>query len=469
MRPIRPYSDTPRRRVLKWPVSVGVSYYTDLVSFSAVTTTGIYCRPGCRARPRADHVRTYATASAAEAAGYRACLRCRPYREVGSTPWQAPELVCRAVQLIIEGALDGSSEAELGRRIGVSARHLRRMFAEHLGTTPDRFARSRRAHFARRLLDDTDLDIVEVAFASGFGSLRQFNRTMLDIFRANPRELRARRRRADRLVADGGLTLRLPVHAPYDLDAVLTLLARDAVPGVEFVGPDGYRRTISVDGAPGLVEVRAAEPGQLLLRLHLPYWEGLIHIVERISAVLATGLDVTGAVAQLGSDPMLGPVVRARPGARMPGAWSALEVAVRAAVVERHCPAATRELMGRLVRGLGEPVAGLGPELTHLFPAATALAAGAAQLLPGPTGQVVAALASATAVLEPGRPLDELVTGLARAGVGEAAAQQVALRLGHPDAFPPGLTEDPERWQPWRSVAAAHLLLAAPAVAEDAA
>jgi AraC family transcriptional regulator of adaptative response / DNA-3-methyladenine glycosylase II len=439
------------------------------VPFSAVTTTGIYCRPGCGARPRADHVRMYATASAAEAAGYRACLRCRPYREVGSTPWQAPELVCRAVQLIIGGALDGSTEEELGRRIGVSARHLRRMFAEHLGTTPDRFARSRRAHFARRLLDDTDLDIVEIAFAAGFGSLRQFNRTMQDTFRANPRELRARRRRADRLVADGGLTLRLPVHAPYDLDAVLTLLARDAVPGVEVVDPDGYRRTIAIDGAPGLVEVRAAaEPGHLLLRLHLPYWEGLIHIVERVGAVLATGLDVDGAVAQLGSDPTLGALVRARPGARMPGAWSALEVAVRAAVAERHCPEATRELMARLVRGLGEPVAGLGPELTHLFPVAGALTAGAAQLLPGPTGQVVAALASSTAVLDPARPLDELVTELARAGVGEVAAQQVALRLGHRDAFPPDLTEDPERWQPWRSVAAAHLLLAAPAV-EDAA
>ena len=437
--------------------------------FSAVTTTGIYCRPGCGARPRADHVRVYATASAAEAAGYRACLRCRPYREAGSTPWQAPELVCRAVQLILHGGLDGSSEEKLGRRIGVSARHLRRMFAEHLGTTPDRFARSRRAHFARRLLDDTDLDVVEIAFASGFGSLRQFNRTMQDTFRANPRELRARRRRADRLVADGGLTLRLPVHAPYDLEAVLTLLARDAVPGVESVGPEGYRRTIAVDGAPGLVEVRAAaEPGHLLLRLHLPYWEGLIHIVERISAVLATGLDTDGAVAALGADPTLGPLVSARPGARMPGAWSALEVAVQAAVAEHHCPAATRELMGRLVRELGEPVAGLGPELTHLFPPAAAVAAGAGQLLPGTTAQVVSALAAEPTVLEPGRPLDELVAGLVRAGAGRSAAQRVALRLGHRDAFPHDLTADPERWRPWGSVAAAHLLLAAHAV-EDAA
>ena len=450
------------RCVLKWPVSVGAAYYTGPVPFSAVTTTGIYCRPGCGARPRADHVRTYATASAAEAAGFRACLRCRPYREAGSTPWQAPELVCRAVQLILDGALDGGSEADLGRRVGVSARHLRRMFGEQLGTTPDRFARSRRAHFARRLLDDTDLEIVEIAFASGFGSLRQFNRTMQETFRAAPRELRARRRRADRLVADGGLSLRLPVRAPYDLDAVLTLLARTAVPGVEAVGPDGYRRTIAVDGAVGLVEVRAAdEPGQLLLRLHLPYWEGLIHIVERIGAALAVDLDPEGAVELLGSDPIVGPLVQARPGVRMPGAWSAVEAAVVAAVAEHHGAAEARELVGRLVRELGEPVAGLGPELTHLFPMPQVLVREAGRVLPGPAGRTVAALAADTGVLEPGRALDDLVAGLSRAGVGGSAAQHIALRLGHRDAFPAELAEHPHRPGSARAIAAAHLLLTA--------
>jgi AraC family transcriptional regulator of adaptative response / DNA-3-methyladenine glycosylase II len=430
------------------------------VPFSAVATTGIYCRPGCGARPLAANVRTYATAPAAEAAGYRACLRCRPYREAGSTPWRAPELVCRAVQLILVGALDGGSEADLGRRVGVSARHLRRMFGEHLGTTPDRFARSRRAHFARRLLDDTDLEIVEVAFAAGFGSLRQFNRTMQETFRAPPRELRARRRRSDRLVADGGLALRLPVRAPYDVGAVLALLARDAVPGVAAAGPAGYRRTIAVDGAPGLVEVRA-EPGHLLLHLHLPYWEGLIHVVERIGAALAVDVEPEGAVELLGSHPIVGPLVRARPGVRMPGAWSALEVAVVAAVAEHHCPAATRELIGRLVRELGHPVPGLGPELTHLFPAAPVLAGEAARLLPGPAGRVVAALAADTPVLEPGRALDDLLAGLARAGVGSSAAQHIALRLGHREAFPSELGGHTDLPGAGRAIAAAHLLLAA--------
>ena len=184
------------------------------MEFSAVRTTGIYCRPGCGARPRADNVQTFEMAAAAEAAGYRACLRCRPYRVGGAVPWAAPEFVCRAVQLIIGGALDDGSEADLGARLGMSARHLRRLFRQHLGLTPDQFARSRRAHFARRLLDDTDLGIADIAFASGFSSLRQFNRTMTEVFHATPRQLRARRRRGDRIVTDGGLALRLPSAHP---------------------------------------------------------------------------------------------------------------------------------------------------------------------------------------------------------------------------------------------------------------
>ena len=207
-----------------------------MTTYSAVRTTGIYCRPGCGAKPFAENVRTFELAAAAEAAGYRACLRCRPYRVAGTVADEAPELVCRAVQLIINGVLDDADEAALGARLGVSARHLRRMFNDHLGVTPDQFARSRRAHFARRLLDDSDLTIAEVAFASGFGSLRQFNRAIREVFRSTPRELRQRRRRrTDRLVADGGLLLRMPFTPPYDWDAMAGLPGPTAVPGVESV------------------------------------------------------------------------------------------------------------------------------------------------------------------------------------------------------------------------------------------
>jgi methylphosphotriester-DNA--protein-cysteine methyltransferase len=155
-------------------------------AISAVVTTGIYCRPGCSARPRVENVRTFPLAAAAEAAGYRACLRCRPYRRPQSIGWTAPELVCRAVRLILDGALDRGSEAALGARLGMSPRHLRRLFTAHLGVTPDGLARSARVHFARRLLDDTDLTMTEIAFAAGFGSLRQFNRACREVFRESP-------------------------------------------------------------------------------------------------------------------------------------------------------------------------------------------------------------------------------------------------------------------------------------------
>jgi AraC family transcriptional regulator of adaptative response / DNA-3-methyladenine glycosylase II len=145
-------------------------------TFSAVVTTGIYCRPGCLGRPNAENVRPFELAAAAEAAGFRACLRCRPYRAHQPVVWDGQELVCRAVRMVTDGFLDGRTEAELGARLGISARHLRRLFTAEVGVTPDELARSRRAHFARRLLDDSDLTITDIAFASGFGSVRQLNR-----------------------------------------------------------------------------------------------------------------------------------------------------------------------------------------------------------------------------------------------------------------------------------------------------
>src|SRR5580698_11215286 len=186
-------------------------YTWAMAVYSAVVTTGIYCRPGCAARPLAHNTRVFGSAAAAEAAGFRACHRCRPYRTSGPVGSNAPEIVCEAVQLIIGGALDnGGTEVALAEQVGMSPRHLRRLFLTHLGATPDQLARSRRAHFARRLLDDTDLTILDVAFASGFGSLRQFNRTMQQILDYSPASLRCRRHQADRPAADGGLALRLP-------------------------------------------------------------------------------------------------------------------------------------------------------------------------------------------------------------------------------------------------------------------
>jgi len=319
-----------------------------MTTYSAVVTTGIYCRPGCAARPLAQHVQTFGHPAAAEAAGFRACYRCRPYRVAAPVGANAPELVCEAVQQIIGGVLDdGGTEAMLAARIGVSARHLRRLFLAHLGMSPDQLARSRRAHFARRLLDDTDLTVVDIAFAAGFGSLRQFNRTMREVFRAPPTDLRRRRHRADRLAADGGLTLRLPVVPGYDWDAMRAFLAARLVPGVEAVDGDTYRRTITMAGAPGLLEVSPGrETGRedcLLLRAHLPYWEGLIHVVDRVGLLLGVERDYSAGVA----------------------AWNPFEAGVSAILSGQ--PDRDR-LLGTFVARLGTPVPGLPPGLAYTFP-----------------------------------------------------------------------------------------------------
>ena len=284
-------------------------------TMTTYSATGIYCRPGCAARPLAQNVQTFDHPAAAEAAGFRACYRCRPYRVAAPVTTDAPELVCEAVQQIIGCAMDdGGTEAMLAARIGMSARNLRRLFLRHLGVSPDQLARSRRAHFARRLLDDTDLTVSDIAFAAGFGSLRQFNRTMREVFRASPTDLRHRRHRADRLAADGGLTLRLPVVPGYDWDATRAFLAARLVPGVEAVEGDTYRRTIAMAGAPGLLEVSPGRENCLLLRAHLPYWEGLIHVVDRVGLLLGVECDYSAGVAALSGDPVLGPLVTKRPG-----------------------------------------------------------------------------------------------------------------------------------------------------------
>jgi AraC family transcriptional regulator of adaptative response / DNA-3-methyladenine glycosylase II len=464
--------------------------------YSAVVSTGIYCRPGCGGRPLARNVVRYDSAAAAEADGFRACLRCRPYRVAASAPGAGgPELVCRAVRLILAGALDSAGEVELGARLGVSPRHLRRLFAEHVGTTPDRLARSSRAHFARRLLDDTDLSVTDIAYAAGFGSPRQLNRACLAIFRAPPRELRARRRASDRLAADGGLALRLPFAGALDWPAMLEYFALRAIPGVEAVAGDRYRRTVVVDGDPGVLEVLPGGDDHLVLVAHLPHWDGLIHVVDRVRRML--GLDGPcgpggDAAAVLGADPVLAPLLAARPGMRVPGAWNPFEVGVRAIVGQQVSVAAASTITGRLVASHGTPVAGLAPlGLSHSFPSAGTLAAGDLDGLGLTRGRAAAIRAFAAAVaagdvpLDGSAPLDDLVAAImAVPGMGPWTAHYVALRLGERDAFPatdlglvrslarldgdgPGLAERAEAWRPWRALAAVHLW-AAPADADAA-
>ena len=465
-----------------WPEPIHACRILSLrmATFSAVVTTGIYCRPGCAARPLVENVRTFSLAAAAEAAGFRACLRCRPYRGAGAISIDSTEFVCRAVRLIIDGVLDDGNEDNLARRVGVSARHLRRIFNERLGVTPDQLARSRRAHFARRLLDDTDLTVTDVAFASGFGSLRQFNRDMRQVFRATPRQLRNLQRRTDRLAADGGLTMRLPFDPPLDWTAILRFLADRAVPRVESVQDNVYRRTISLDGAPGVLEVSAGGADYLLLRAHLPYWEGLIHVVERIGRVFGIGVDVRDAEIHLSADPTIMPLIEAHRGLRVPGAWGPFEVGVHSVIAE-HCGISeAREWMDWLVQRYGQPVPGLLYGLTYLFPSAEVLAGIEVPVVASKAGPLERVRAFSKATLENQIPLDgslglqgfvQRMTSIK--DVGETAALHLAMRLGDSDAFP---GSDPdlgvalrrlygvraksatEAWRPWRALVAMHLL-----------
>jgi AraC family transcriptional regulator of adaptative response / DNA-3-methyladenine glycosylase II len=454
--------------------------------FSGVVTTGIYCRPGCGARPNADNVTRYPLAASAEAAGFRACFQCRPYRWPQSVSWTGPELVCRAVRLILDGGLDGATEAELGSRLGVSARHLRRLFSAHLGVTPDGLARSARAHFARRLLDDTDLSVLEISLAAGFGSVRQLNRACTEIFRASPRALRAKRRKADRLVADGGLPVRLTYRGPLDWDALVSYFAARAIPRVEHVSGNVYRRTIEVDGDPGVIELRPGGEDDLVLVLHLPHWEELIHLVARARRIAGIELDLDEPAHHLAADPTIGPLLQARPGLRTPGTWDPFETGVRAIVGQQVTLAAASTITGRIVERHGRSVAGLSQiGLTHTFPTAMTLVDADLDGLGLPRGRQEAIRSFARAVvddairLDGSVGLDDLVASIAAIdGLGQWTAHYVALRLGEPDAFPAtdlglrralelrgsrsgsALAELSERWRPWRALAATHLWLA---------
>ncbi|MGA8635507.1 MAG: AlkA N-terminal domain-containing protein [Candidatus Dormiibacterota bacterium] len=458
---------------------------TDVSGYSAVVTTGIYCRPGCPARPNPANVRHFDVAAAAEVAGFRACLRCRPYRAAAPIAGVASEVVCRAIRLVVDGNLRSDSEAALADRLGVSARHLRRLFQEQLGVTPSQLARSSRAHFARRLLDDTDLSITEIAFASEFGSLRQFNRTLHEIFRATPRELRGRRRVADRLVADGGLALRLTFAGPLDWEAMLGYLSARAISGVEHVEAGVYRRTVTVDGDPGAIEVAMGGPDHLRLIAHLPHWGGLVHVVHQARRIFNLDFEIDRANDLLGRDPLLGGRIASLPGLRVPGTWDPFEVGVRAIIGQQVTVAGAGTIIGRLVARHGMPVAGLGQlGLTHTFPSAEELA-DADLTATGLTGARIAAIhnfaravAASQICLDRSRPLDAQVRSLvAVPGLGPWTANYLALRMGEADAFPSadlGLRRGvesltgsaatagdvgvlAERWRPWRGHAAMHL------------
>jgi len=456
------------------PQTVGMETLTGVV------TTGIYCRMGCPATPLRRNTLPFGHAAAAEAAGFRPCLRCRPDR-LPDLGWiAAPELVCRAMHSIADGALDDATEDDLAEHLGVSARHLRRLFAQYIGATPSEVARSRRAHFARRLLDDTDLPMTQIATAAGFNTVRQMNRVVQDIFQFTPSELRAKRRLPDRLVVDGGLELRVPYRPPLAWQELLTFLAPRAIPGVEAVDLDAnvYRRIADIDGAPGVIEVWDVPREQALrLRVHLPAIDGLVHLVGGVRRLFDLDADPKVIDRHLVRDERLRPLVRARKGLRVPGALDPFELGVRAILGQQVSVARATALSGALVEHVGIPVQGIAPlGLTHEFPSAAAVAGADLSTLGLTTARVRAlqsfaeALAGGELTLDRGTGLDETVRALCELpGIGPWTANYIAMRAcGERDAFPASdlalrkeLGADPEAaseaWRPWRAYAAMHL------------
>ena len=456
--------------------------------FTAVLTTGIYCRPICPARtPKRTSVRFYPCAAAAEEAGFRPCRRCRPESAPGTPGWIGTSAtVVRGMRLIAGGVLDNGKVEDLGSRLGVGERQLRRLFVRHLGASPLALAMTRRVHFARELIDSTSLPMTEVAFSSGFSSIRQFNHAVKSVFGRTPTELREGAHRRPARKPESGphrerLELRLPYRAPYDWASMAAFLSLRAIPGVEAAGPGFYRRSIPVDGVPGLIEVRPeATASRLLLAVQAPAGKGLIGIVERARRLFDIESDPYAIRDCLKRDPLLSSSLSKRPGLRVPGAWDGFELAVRAILGQQITVTAAATLAGRMAERFGARAEFAAQGITRLFPGPEVLAeADSARIgLPGARAQAIRSLARAVAegkiVLDPSAEPESTRSRLREIpGIGEWTAQYITMRaLRDPDAFPAGdlgiqralemrkerdVLERAESWRPWRAYAVMHL------------
>jgi AraC family transcriptional regulator of adaptative response / DNA-3-methyladenine glycosylase II len=459
--------------------------------FIGVTSTGVFCRPICPARtPKRENIRLYACAAAAEASGFRPCLRCRPEASPGTPAWVGTSAtVSRALRHIEGGALDRGSVDELAVRLGIGERQLRRLFLDHLGASPIAVAQTRRLLFAKKLINETDLTMTRVAFDSGYSSLRRFNAALKHVYGVSPSELR-RRRRTKIETTEKELVLKLPYRAPLAWSELLAFLRLRAICGVEWVSADAYHRTVVFDDAAGVVSVeRAAKGDHLLLRVPMELSPHVAHIVDRMRRIFDLGADPYEIASALKQDPELGPRVAQVPGLRVPGAWSGLETGVRAILGQQVSVKGATTLISRLVAAFGTPLAegaanGKAEYLTHTFPSAARLAdADVATIgLPKTRAKAVRELARAIdeerVRLDEPIGLDDTIASLeALPGIGRWTAEYISMRaLGEPDAFPAGdlvlrkelaaggklptereLRDRSEVWRPWRAYAVLYL------------
>ena len=458
--------------------------------FTAVRTTGIYCRPSCPARtPKAANVSFFTSAAGAQAAGYRACRRCRPDAAPGSPEWDVrADVVARAMRLIADGEVERTGVPGLARRLGYSERQLHRLVVGELGVGPLALARAQRAQTARLLVETTDLTMADVAFAAGFASIRQFNDTVREVFAASPTELRRRPAPAAG-TAPGWLSLRLTARAPYDAAEVLLFLGAHAVPGLEEWDGTTFSRVLDLPHGPGVIALSPAADGgsAVTARLHLAELRDLGVAVSRCRRMLDLDADPVAVDEVLGADPALAALVASAPGRRVPGSPDGPELAVRAVLGQQVSVAGARTLTARLLPLAGVPLAAPVGTLTHAFPRPEALADAdlATVGLTGARRATVRALAGALAAgdvaLDPGADREEAARALrAVKGVGPWTAALVALRgLADPDVWLPGDlalrrslaavgstdADAATRWRPWRSYAVMHLwALAAPSL-----
>jgi AraC family transcriptional regulator, regulatory protein of adaptative response / DNA-3-methyladenine glycosylase II len=393
-------------------------------------------------------------------------------------------VVRRALRLIEDGFLDEDSVESLATRVGIGARHLNRLFLQHVGASPVVVAQTQRLHFAKRLLDQTRMPIIEVALASGYGSVRRFNSSFQKSYRRAPREFRRRGQTDHPLSAAGEeVVLKLPYRPPYDWAQVRDFFAARALPGVERVDASGYTRAVALPDGHAIIGLRPLEGEDALeLRVRGAAAGSLLPLTSVARRVFDVAADPARIALAFGSDPRLSGLVKRRPGLRIPGAWDAFECAVRAILGQQVSVQAGRTLASRVVSRIGRPIANGREGLTHLFPTPDDLLTADLRGLGMTTGRALALRELARAVAEGDltfeEPVEDILATLTRLpGIGDWTAQYVALRaLNEPDAFPasdlvlrrkaakgasPLSTRDledlAEAWRPWRGYAAVYL------------
>ncbi|MGW5096498.1 AlkA N-terminal domain-containing protein [Streptomyces nodosus] len=452
--------------------------------FTAVLTTGIYCRPSCPAvPPKPENTTFHPSAAACQQAGFRACKRCRPDTSPGSPAWnQRADLVARAMRLIADGVVDREGVPGLAARLGYSTRQIERQLLAELGAGPLALARAQRAQTARLLIETTALPMADIAFAAGFSSIRSFNDTVREVFAISPSGLRSRLPRTT-VIAPGTLSLRLPFRAPLNPDNLFGHLAATGVPGVEEWRDGAYRRTLRLPYGHGIVAL-TPRPDHIACRLTLSDLRDLPVAISRCRRMLDLDADPVAVDEQLRTDPVLAPLVDKAPGRRVPRTVDEAEFAVRAVLGQQVSTAAARTHAARLVTAHGEPVEDPEGGLTHLFPAPGALAELDPESLAMPRTRrttfttLVGQLADGTLHLGVESDWEESRARLlSLPGFGPWTVDVITMRaLGDPDAFlptdlgirraaqelglpstPAALTARAAAWRPWRAYAVQYL------------